>query len=115
MSHTGQKVQGQSGLEEGREELSRNLIDEDTGRPDREQKRQRQRQPTDTGRQMEHHCTTKTSKGRKGQDGGNGNRETERRGPVVSQEPRLIETAAALGWAQGRFGLVDVIDTRCNR
>lgn len=32
-----------------------------------------------------HHCTTKTSMGQEGQDGGNGNRETERRGPVVSQ------------------------------
>lgn len=35
------------------------------------------------------------------QEGGNGSRnrlgETEQQGPVVSQEPRLIETAAALG------------------
>lgn len=48
MSHTGQKDEDQSGLEEGQELLRDQSIDEDTVRPDREQKRPRQRQPMDT-------------------------------------------------------------------
>lgn len=104
VSHTGQKGEDQSGR--AWEELLRNQLTREQMRPDQTREQKRQRQPIEQAP-----CTTRARKD------GNKNRnrlgETERRGPVVSQEPRLIETAAVLGWAQGRFGLVGVIDTRC--
>jgi hypothetical protein len=111
VSHTGQRAEDQSIL--GR--VVEKSIDEGQGRPDSktEEAAHGERGPLKT----QDPDLARASSRKAGHKNGNRHRlgETERRGPVVSQEPRLIETAAALGWAQGRFGLVDVIDTRRNR
>lgn len=113
VSHIGQRVEGQSGFGVVIEESS---IDE--GRYCTVAEDARTKATSQRTREQAHdlpaphtltHTTMNTQKNGKNRNRHGG---TEQRGPVVSQEPRPIETAATLACSvEPRAGLVSVIDT----